>query len=142
MTTLAANLKRNYEFNEDPLFNDIPIIATDIVYEGAAVGESSSAGTGRPLVAGDVFLGFALAKADNAAGAASDINIRVTEKGRVQLAVTGVVSTADLGATVYADDDNAFTLTNSSNTVIGKIVRWLSSTNVIVAYQAAQQRSN
>lgn len=142
MTTLSTNLKRNFEFNEDPLYNDIPIIATDIVFEGAAVGESSSNGTGRPLVAGDVFLGFAIAKADNASGAAGDINIRVREKGRVQLVVTGVSSKADLGATVYGDDDNAFTLTNSSNTVIGKIVRWLMSTSVIVAFQSAQQRSN
>lgn len=142
MTTLAANTKRNFEFNEDPLYNDIPIIASDIVYEGAAVGESSSSGTGRPLVAGDTFLGFSVAKVDNAAGAASAKNIRVREKGRVQLAVTGVASTADVGATVYADDDNAFTLTNSSNSVIGKIVRWISSTSCIVAFQAAQQRSN
>ena len=142
MTTLAANLKRAFEFNEDPLYNHIPIIASDIVYEGAAVGESSSAGTGRPLVAGDTFLGFAVAKADNSSGSASAINIRVREKGRTQLSVTGVTSTADVGATVYADDDNDFTLTNSSNSVIGKIVRWISSTNVIVAFQSAQQRSN
>jgi hypothetical protein len=141
MTTLSENVKRNFEFGADPLYNDIPVIAADIIYEGAAVGESGSAGTARPLVAADTFLGFAAAKADNAAGSASAINVRVRERGRVQLAVTGVVSTADVGATVYADDDDSFTLTSSSNTAIGKIVRWVTSTTVIVAFESAQQRS-
>ncbi len=141
MATLTENKKRDVEFNEDPLYNDIPIIASDTVYEGAAVGESSSAGTGRPLVAGDTFLGFSIAKAANESGAAGAVNIRVSEKGRVELSVTGVTGIADLGATVYADDDDSFTLTNSSNSTIGKIVRWVSGTKVIVAYQSAQQRS-
>lgn len=141
MTTLAANLKRVFEFNEDPLYDDIPVIASDIIYEGAAVGESSSAGTARPLVGGDVFLGFAAAKVDNSSGSAGDKNVRVKKKGTVKLPVTGVTGIADLGATVYATDDNTFTLTASGATAIGKIVRHVTSTTVMVRFEAAQVRS-
>lgn len=141
MATLTVNKKRTYEVNEDAVLNDVDIIAADIVYEGAAVGESSSSGTGRPLVAGDVFLGFCIAKTDNASGSASAKQIRVRQKGTVKLAVTGVSGVADVGATVYASDDDTFTLSSTSNTAIGKIVRHVSSTTVMVRFEAAQVRS-
>lgn len=141
MTTLAADSKRQYEVNEDPVLNDVPIIADDTVYEGAAVGESSSAGTGRPLEAGDTFLGFSIAKCDNEGGSAGDKNIRVRQKGGVVLSVTGVVGIADHGATVYASDDDTFTLSSTGNTAIGKITRFVSGTKVVVRFEAAQVRS-
>ena len=113
MATLTANKKIDYEFNEDPLLNDIPVVATDIVYEGAAVGESASTGTGRPLVSGDSFLGMAVAKCDNTTGAAGDKNIRVRQRGTMKVAVAIVAGIADLGANVYASDDDVFTLSSS-----------------------------
>ncbi len=139
MTTLAADLKRPYEVNEDPVYNDVPCVASDTVYEGAAVGDSS--GNGRPLVAADNFMGFAAARAANESGSAGDITVRVRTKGQVQLSVTGVTSADDFGAPVYADDDNAFTLTSSSNSAVGKIHRWISGTNAIVAFEALSKRS-
>lgn len=141
MATLTVNEKRNFEFNEDPLYDDVPVIAADIIFEGAAVGELATAGTARPLVAGDVFLGFAVAKVDNALGAAGDKNVRVSKKGSVQLTVVGVVGIADLNATVYAIDDNAFTLTAGANTAIGKVGRFVSGTSVIVRFEAFQVQS-
>ena len=60
MTTLAANSPRAYQLAER---EDYPVIATDIIYEGAAVGENAS-GYARPLAAGDAFLGFAIRQAD------------------------------------------------------------------------------
>lgn len=142
MTTLAANVKRTYEFNEDPLTNDVPMIAADIIYEGAVVGESSSLGLARPLVDGDVFLGFATAKADNSTGAASDKYVRVRQQGTVKLAVTGVSSTADIGAAVYSVDDNTFSLTDSgTDTQIGKVTRWVSGTTCMVRFEATAIRS-
>ena len=141
MTTLAANKARTYEFNEDPLYEDVGLIASDIIYAGAAVGESSSSGTARPLVAADTFLGFAVGKADNSSGSASDITVRLRKKGTVKIPVTGAASAADVGATVYADDDNAFTLTSSSNSSIGKVTRWISSTTCMVRFEAVMVRS-
>lgn len=138
MTTLASNKPRAFETGD---FNDLPVIATDIIYEGAAVGESSATGIFRPLVAGDNFAGFAVKKADNSAGAASAINVKVQQKGRIELEVTGVTAVTDEGSTVYASDDNTFTLSSSSNSAIGKIIRWISGTKCIVAFEAVSVRS-
>lgn len=136
MATLSANVKRVFEFNEDPLYNDIPVISSDVIYEGAAVGESASTGNARPLVAGDTFLGFATAKADNSSGAVGDTYVRVRQKGMVKLTVTGVSADDDLGTTIYASDDATFTTTVGSNTPIGKLARWVSGTTCIVRFEA------
>ena len=137
MTTLAANTPRDFVLGET---QDLPVIASDIIYEGAAVGENGS-GYFRPLVATDPFAGFAQSKADNSAGAAGAINVRVKTRGRVILAVTGVTAVTDEGSTVYAADDNDFTLTSTSNTAIGKVVRYISGTSVEVYFEAASFRS-
>ena len=73
MTTLAVNKPRVYELGD---INEFPVIASDIIYEGAAVGDNGS-GYARPLVAGDPFRGFAERNADNSAGNAGTINVRV-----------------------------------------------------------------
>ena len=135
MTTLAADVSRNYEANEDPIFNDLPVIVTDIIYEGAAVGDNAS-GAARPLVAGDPFWGFAHNRADNSAGAAGDIDVHVRQQGTVQLVVTGVSGVGDVGEDVYAADDNDFTLVTTSNTQIGKVARWITSTSCMVRFQS------
>ena len=68
MTTLAANKPRAYELGER---NHFPVIAKDIIYEGAAVGIVPGTGHAQPLTATDKFGGFAVAKADNSGGAAA-----------------------------------------------------------------------
>ena len=137
MTTLADNEPRAYETGD---FNDLPVIAADIIYEGAAVGENAS-GYFRPLVAGDDFGGMAVKKADNSSGAAGAINVKVRQKGRITLNVTGVTAVTDEQSTVYASDDNTFTLTSSGNSAIGKIIRWISGTKCVVAFEAVSGRS-
>ncbi|MCU0839755.1 MAG: cytoplasmic protein [Rhodospirillales bacterium] len=137
MTTLAKNAPRDFVLGDT---QDLPVIASDIIYEGAAVGENGS-GYFRPLVAGDPFAGFAQSQADNSAGAAGAINVRVKSCGRIVLSVTGVTAVTDEGSTVYAADDNDFTLTSTNNTAIGKVVRYISSTNVEVYFEAASFRS-
>lgn len=137
MTTLAADKARAYELAS---IQELPMIASDIIYEGAAVGDNAS-GLARPLVAGDPFFGFAEATVDNSAGAASAKTVRVRTEGQVQLTVVGVASAADVSETVYASDDDTFTLTVGSNTPIGKVARWVTSTTCIVAFQALYKRS-
>ena len=139
MATLAQNEPRAYE---EGILNDLPVIASDIIFEGAAVGESSTTGTFRPLVAGDSFAGFATRKADNSGSAvAGAINVQVKQKGQIELAVTGVTGVTNEGATVYAADDNTFTLSSTGNSAIGKIIRYVSSTKCIVAFEAVSVRS-
>ena len=133
MATLAADTPRDYQVGEK---EDYPVIASDIIYEGAAVGENAS-GYARPLVAADPFLGFAVEKADNSAGAAGDKNVTVKTRGRVRLTVAGATAiTANDRPAVYASDDGTFTLTSTSNSKIGYVSRWIASTDCIVEFDA------
>ena len=67
--------------------------------------------------------------------------VRVRTRGRVILSVTGVTAVTDEGSTVYASDDDTFTLTSTSNTAIGKVTRYISGTTVEVYFEAASFRS-
>ncbi len=133
MTTLAKNVARAFELGE---LNHVGVIAADIIYEGSAVGDNAS-GYARPLAAGDAFLGFAIEKADNSLGAAGAINVTVKTKGRVKLAIDSLAIT-DVGKAVYASDDNTFTLTATSNSAIGRVIRWVSTGVGIVEFDVAR----
>ncbi len=140
MSTLAKNEPREFE---EGILNDLPVIANDIIYEGAAVGESSTTGTFRPLVAGDSFAGFATRKADNTAvgAAAGDVKVNVKQQGKIRISITGVTGVTDEGSTVYASDDDTFTLSSTSNSAIGKIIRYVTGTIAIVAFESVTMRS-
>ncbi len=138
MATLSADSPRVFETGHDDGINEIPMIATDIIYDGAAVGDNAS-GLARPLVAADPFLGFATEKADNSAGSASDIKVKIKSKGVAKLTVTGVSSTADVGEKVYATDDDTFTLTASGASAIGRVLRWITSTTCLVSFQGSTE---
>ena len=132
MTTLAADTPRDYELGDR---NEFPVIAADIIYEGAATGLVLASGHARPLTSVDKFAGFAEAKADNSSGAAGAINVRVKKKGAIKLAVTGAVITdAATRAAVYAQDDNTFSFVKTSGVFIGFVRRWVSSGYAIVEY--------
>lgn len=136
MTTLAANTPRAYEGGNR---NDLPVIAAEIIYEGAAVGVVAGSGHVRPLAAGDQFAGFAVEQTDNSAGAAAALNARLIEKGKIQLAV-GSLAITDIGAPVYASDDNTFTLTATSNSLIGFVRRVVSTGVGVVDFDVAYVR--
>lgn len=131
MTTLAADKIRTYELGD---INELPVVATDIIYEGAAVGDDGN-GNVRPLNAGDPFRGFAERKVDNSAGAAGDKRVRVKTRGMIQLAI-GSLAITDVGKDVYASDDDTFTLTQSTNTRVGYVYRWVSTGVGIIAFDA------
>jgi len=135
MTTLAKNAMRTIEVGTQ---NELPVIAADIIYQGAAVGDNAS-GYMRPLVAGDPFRGFAVAKADNSTGAAGDINVVLATEGKVVLTVVGSSAVTDVGSSVYATDDNVFTMSPAvTASYIGTVVRWVSSTTCIVELKGAE----
>lgn len=131
-TTLAVNTPRAYEIGSR---NEFLVIASDIIYEGAAVGLVDGTGHARPLTAVDRFAGFAEATADNAAGAATAITVRVIESGKVQLAVTGALIT-DVGQPVYATDDATFGFNPVSAQFIGYVHRFVSAGVVVVRFDA------
>src|SRR3990167_8796022 len=131
MVTLASDQPRDY-FEGD--FHDFPMIASDIIYQGAAVGDNGS-GYARPLVAGDPFRGFAQLKVDNSSGAAGAKYVRCRTRGDVQLAISALAIT-DVGKDVYASDDGTFTLTAGSNTRIGHVHAWVSTGVGIIRFAA------
>lgn len=134
MATLAANKARTFEDGDVSVH---PMIASDIIYEGAACGFSSTSGNVRPLVAGDQFAGFAVEKIDNSSGAAGDKNIRLRRRGYVKLTVSGA-AVGDEGQGVYASDDDTFTATSeAANSRVGTIERIDSSGVAIVKIETA-----
>lgn len=99
----------------------VPVIADDIVYQGAYL--SISSGRAAPLAAGDDFIGIALSFADNAGGAAGAVDVEVCQRGQlVGVSVAGSSATS-FGAVVYASDDGTLTLTSTSNSKIGFVSR-------------------
>lgn len=133
MTTLAAEAPREYAIGDQ---EDYPVVASDIIYQGAAVGENDS-GYAQPLVATKAFLGFAESTVDNSAGAAGAKNVRVRTRGIIRLTVAGATAiTANDRPAVYALDDNSFTLTSTSASLIGYVRRWLASTDCLVEFDA------
>jgi hypothetical protein len=129
MTTLAAAAVRRFELLG---YNTIGAVASDIIYEGALVGENG-AGYGRPLVAGDIPVGFAVDTVDNSAGAAGAKNIVLRTRDRVALTISGVAIT-DIGKPVYASDDDTFTLTESTNSFVGRITRYIAANTAEVEF--------
>lgn len=136
MTTLAANKPRAFELGQR---NHLPVIASDIIYEGAATGIVAGTGHARPLVAGDTFGGFAVAQADNSAGAAAAINVEVVQKGQIELTVSGVVIT-DIAQPVYATDDDTFTMLPVGGTFIGFVKRFVSTGVAVVEFDVDAMR--
>jgi hypothetical protein len=132
MTTLAKDATRTFYQGD---FHNFPVVASDVIYQGAAVGDNGS-GYARPLEAGDPFRGFADVKADNSNGAAGAITVRTRTRGRIKLPITSLAIT-DVGKDVYASDDDTFTLTQGSNTRIGHVVAWLETGWGIVEFEAA-----
>lgn len=132
MTTLAADKPRDYFLGDNA---EYPVIASDIIYEGAAVGENAS-GYARPLVAGDPFLGFAVSTVDNSAGAAGAKTVLVKRRGVIKLPIAALAITANDRPKVYASDDDTFTLTSTNNSLIGTVVQWIATGSAYVEFDA------
>jgi len=135
MTTLAANAPRDYLQGD---IHDHPVIASDIIYQGAAVGLVDASGHARPLVGGDTFAGFAELKADNSSGVAAAINVRCKTRGKIKLSVSGAVIT-DVDQPVYATDDNTFVFSPVGASFIGFVDSFVESGVVIVKYDTEKQ---
>lgn len=142
MATLSRNAKR--DLGAGGYRGTHPVVADDIIYEGAAVGMVLASGHCRPLELPDLFVGFAIEKADNAGGSAADIDVEVYRKGVVTLTVAGVVI-QDVGHPVYATDDDTFTMSpvstaNASAIYVGDVIRWDSSGVADVAFDLDTKR--
>jgi len=126
---MSLSEDKNYELCSGD--NAIGAVEEASGYKGSmiSISESSdSQGYGRCLTAGEVFAGHALEAFDNSDGDNGDVDIRLrgSAKYRLQVEISGAVVT-DIGSVVYASDDETYTLTEGSNTKVGKITRFVES---------------
>lgn len=139
MPTLAANKPRTYE-GAIRRRNTLAVIASDILYEGAAIGQVSASGHVRPLTSVDVFVGFAEQQVDNSLGAAAARNISIIAQGSISLPITGLLITDRVGLPVYATDDDTFSLSPVGGVFIGFLDRFVSAGVGIVNFFAGRYR--
>jgi hypothetical protein len=137
---LSVDTPRAYEAGYEQSRNELPVKASTKIYEGAFVGDDAS-GYARGLVASDPFLGVAVRQADNSAGLAAALNVRLIERGAIEIDVTGVTGPGDVDETIYALDDGTLTIASGSGTAIGKVKRHVSGTKCVVAFEALSARS-
>lgn len=126
---MALTANREAQRYVDQELRSYAVAAAAHVYKGAFVGLSG--GYARGLVAADTFVGIAYEEADNSSGADGDKSVRVYTMGDFQLPLSGAAIT-DIGADLYASDDETLTLTSTGNSLVGKVVGFISS-GVIVA---------
>lgn len=139
MAVLAADTPRSYGDNVEPIFASLPCTSNVTIYEGAAVGQSGTAGTYRALVAGDTFAGFCHEQVINPASGTKRVKVR--QKGIVRLTVATASGVTNNSETVYASEDGTFTLASTSNSAIGKVVQWIVSTTCDVQFEGEIVRS-
>lgn len=138
---LATNTRREYTGLTPDAVTRHKLAASIHPYRGSAIGAAPGVGYARPLVAGDYFLGFAEEEVDNSSGSAGDDQVQVIEHGIVWLsAITGASGVADKNKPVYASDDGTFTLTASTNSLIGRISNYDANRGFAVAFEAASRR--
>lgn len=130
MALSAISAKKFNEASRGPV-RTFPQKGSTTVYGGAALGLSG--GYARPLISGDVFVGFADDKDVANAGADGATVVGVIQNGEAVLTVAGSSAVTDQGSTVYATDDDTFTLTPGGSP-IGEVVGWISGTSCYVRF--------
>jgi hypothetical protein len=133
---MSTTIDLNLSFSEIRRALRQPLKNSTVAYRGSAMGVDSATGRVRPLVPGDDFAGFTSARADNRtfSTGADPLLAQLVVEGLVELTIAGVVATS-LGATVYATDENTFTLTAGGST-IGTVQQFVSAGVAVVAFSA------
>ncbi len=130
---LSAAAPRIYEV--DSIYDQLPVKASAVIYQGACIGMTGGYAT--PMTSTYLFAGFAM---ESVTGTAADggVNVTVRKRGVIKLSSVGTAAVTDWGVGVYATADGSFTLTASSNPLVGKIVRWIATGVVMVAFNTAK----
>lgn len=129
MAALTKDTNRIYELGD---VNEVPVKGGALIYQGAAVGANTS-GYAKPIQAGDLFLGFAEDPVNNLNGSDGVKNVRIKKRGSILLDISGI-TLADINKSVYATDDNTFTLVATSAVYVGKISRIDASGSALVEF--------
>lgn len=112
---------------------DLPLYRGIHAYEGAMLFLRAD-GYVTNAAGGLKFLGHCDAEADNTNGNDGDLAVRIRRGNyRLQVTLTGVALT-DVGLPVYASDDGTLTTTATSNSLVGRIVRYVAANTCIVEF--------
>jgi len=121
---------------EEGIYNEIPVAATTKIYEGAVV--SLSSGYAKGYAGTDtIFLGIAARQADNSAGSAGAITVKVQQSVHYRQVTLASVAITDVGVAVYASDDATYTKTSTSNLLVGKIHRYVAANTCVIRFEPA-----
>jgi hypothetical protein len=142
MGVLAADKRIEYtEGVEVPL----PVVATDIIYAGALV-SVNAAGNAVPGndTAGQIFVGVAMERADNATGNAGDKTVNVRRRGLFKLTLGTAISQVNVGDNVFLVDDQTVDVTAQCTNKIwcGIIAGYIDSTHAWVDIEPAIKQAD
>lgn len=138
MANLTANQVNVYDVYPSAL-NAVPMTASAEIWKGSAVSHLN--GYAHALVGGEVFMGFAEQHVKDATAANGGSYIPVIRTGIIQAAITGA-AVGDINKAVYMSDGNTFTYSSSSATLIGRVIRYVSSGVVMVAFSQEIQSAS
>lgn len=140
MAQLTKNTPLTYESDGiAPPQNNLPVKASTEIFLGSAVG--LTAGFARQLVAADLFGGFCDQHTNNTVATDGNLMVPVKTRGRLQVAITSLAVT-DINKAVYMSDGATFTLTLASNTLIGRVIRWVSTGIGIIEFSITNQAAS
>ena len=108
-----------------------PVAASTHIYQGTLVFEAGGYADDDTATGANPFVGVAIAEADNSSGANGAVDVEVWAEGVFELVGSGFAQT-DVGSLVYASDNYTVTTTSTSNSIIGRIVEFVSATKVRV----------
>jgi len=113
---MALSANREVDHYVDQQLRTFKVKGSTTIYKGALVGLDSG-GFARGLVAGDKCVGVAYEKIVNS-GTDGAVTVRVYTQGDFGLTLTGFAQ-ANIGAPIYATDDDTLTLTASGASFVG-----------------------
>lgn len=135
MAAATSAIAREYSSKGEAFQHEV--LAGEIIYQGAAIGEDSSTGYARALQAGDAFLGFAYETCDNSSGSSGDKRVKGYDRGEIRIEVASLAR-GDVNVAVYLSSDNDATKTSSSNSRFGTIKGYIDATYAWVSFEAAK----
>jgi hypothetical protein len=131
MTVLTKDINRVFELGD---INELPVLGEELIYQGAAIGCDVATGYAKNLENGDSFAGFAENNCNNSLGQDSEKRVRLRKRGSVLLEIPGI-TLADINKSVYATNNNSFTLSSTDAVLIGKTSRIEASGLALVEFR-------
>lgn len=126
MTALSAN--RDSHQKPGNLI-DYEMVASDTIYSGGIVCESSGYAAPGADTAGYIFMGISNEKQANESGSAGDKRVQVWAEGVFVLKFNGTPEITDVGSIAYVVDDQTVGTTSTNGVEIGRIVEVTTSSN-------------